>query len=181
MKRVLLFFVLLGLSSCEEKSPDPEPSIYTGEATAFKNGAEWSASVYFDLIPDEFGNFLFRANVYNEQGFWRETLSVRRIRLGFDVQVILSKDVQNADSLSSSYGTLIDDGDVAGDIYELNTEVADNYIQITSVDSTRLQVSGIFNVSFVLSRKGNDSIDPPEEITLSNGTFSSTMKKEWFE
>ncbi len=169
------------ISSCNVEV-NPIPNIYTGIATALKNGEEWNSVTYFDEIESEPSLFILRADVYNNTGFWRETFDIRRIQGNMDIQEITTPNNQNElYLLSSNYGTLIDDGDVVGDIYSLDTTATNNFIQITNYNSFKAEIEGIFNVSFILTKDDKQGPVPPQTLVFTNGKFTAKVKRNWFE
>lgn len=182
IKQLTLFVFLLALVSCiKEPSPLPIPDIYTGTSTALKNGEEWRSLTYFVEMKSEPQRYGLRANVHNTEGHWRETFDIRRIKANMDIQEITSLDKNNQlGLLSAGYGTLID-GDVAGDIYSLDTTATNNFIQITSYNSSKAEIAGIFNVSFVLTRDSNEPGTPPQTLEFTDGKFTAKVEREWFE
>ncbi len=180
LELLLLMPLLFLFESCKEDSPQDLRSeirqIYSGDATSIKNGENWSAWVR--LQGDVNGNILINGqfnlviDVFNDQGFWRESLGISKVNRIKTSQIISSAD----------YYTLIDDGDVAGDDYGLDTLATNNFIQITDVDTVAMEISGIFNVSFILERKGNGTPEnPPLNIRFTEGQFTTKVEQEWFE
>ncbi len=186
---VKLFPICIGLffmTSCKD-DPISEPSpIIIGEATALKNGESWLGEVIqFQESNTAMDKFVLRIYVYNTQGFLRENFSIKRLDRSFNVQEINILDIStNSDNtgVSANYTTIIDDGDVVGDDYGLDTLATDNFIQITDVDTAAMEISGIFNVSFILERKGNGTPEnPPLNIRFTEGQFTTKVEQEWFE
>lgn len=179
--KIVLFILIFGFIACSSDD-DIGPDIYTGTATALKNGEAWSSVAYFDEINTSPSSFILRADVYNNEGLWRETFDIRRIQPNLNIQEITSTNNQNdLGLLSADYGTLIDDGDVVGDIYSLDTNATNNFIQITSYNSSRAEIEGIFNVSFILTRDDGDGDVPPQTLEFTNGEFTVKVQREWFE
>lgn len=183
MRLIFLLSIILCFSSCNEDDASPEK--YTGEASALKNGEEWLAKAYVDIItiPEIAAppTFILRANVYNEQGLWREAFDIRQFEMEFNQQKIVLNEQNFKGQISSDFVTLIDDGDVLGDIYKLDTTSNNNFIQITNYNSSRALLEGIFNVSFILFRDDGEGDVPPEKLKFTNGKFTAKVKKEWFE
>ncbi len=185
---VKLFPICIGLffmTSCKD-DPISEPSLYSGEATALKNGEAWVGKTRSNQVFQEPEKLILLIRLYNESGFLREQLGVSGIKKTLSKQLISEIDdvkIENDTSeISADYITIIDDGDVAGDDYGLDTLVTDNFIQITDVDTAAMEISGIFNVSFILERKGNGTPEnPPLNIRFTEGQFTTKVEQEWFE
>lgn len=184
--RLLLLIIVFTLYqiSCNEK--DTSPSLTTdGEAFAKKNGVIWESFVVkIDRYSvDENFSLILNMLIIDNQDYPRENFSIFRIKNSFNRQLILnSKRESSSDSLGVFYSTLIDDGDVVGDIYELDTSTTmNNFIQITNYNSIKNQIEGTFNVSLIISRDDGIGEVPPDKIEFTNGKFTAKVKKEWFE
>ncbi len=181
VRQLILFILILGLMACN-KDDGLIPDIYTGTATALKNGEEWNSLVSFDEMSSFPSSFILSTGVYNNEGHLREIFDIRRIRPNMNIQEITSTDNQNdLDLLSADYSTILDDGDVLGDIYDLDTTATDNFIQITNYNASRAEIKGIFNVSLVLTRDSNEPGTPPQNLVFTNGRFTVKVQREWFE
>lgn len=180
-KHLILFLLFLGLIACTKD--DVSNSEVIGNASAIKNGIEWFSDVNFfhKNIPFNIG-FDINLIKYNNKGLARESLSFYRLQNTFEPQTIhlTNSQVEN-DSLGVFYTTLIDDGDVLGDIYGLDTTATNNFIQITNYNSFKSEIEGIFNVSLILTRDSNDPGTPAEKLVFSNGEFKAKVQREWFE
>ena len=184
-KLFAIYIFLLFITSCKE-DPIPEPNSFIGEAIALKNGVPWTGEIIqFQESNTTLGKFVLRIHVYNTQGFLRENFSIKRLEKSLNTQEIdILNFSANSDiaGISANYTTIIDDGDVVGDDYGLDTLATDNFIQITNVDTAAMEISGIFNVAFVLERKGNGTPEnPPVEIRFTEGKFTTQVEQEWFE
>jgi hypothetical protein len=183
--RLLLLILVFTLyqSSCNEK--DTSPSLTTdGEAFAKKNGVIWESFVVkIDRYSvDENFSLILNMLIIDNQDYPRENFSIFRIKNSFNRQLILnSKRESSSDSLGVFYSTLIDDGDVVGDIYELDTSTMNNFIQITNYNSIKNQIEGIFNVSLIISRDDGIGEVPPEKIDFIEGKFKVNVEKDWFD
>ncbi len=156
IKQLNLFVLILGFMACNKD--DGLNPVAIGKATALKNGIDWSANVSYFVknVPFNIG-FDIGLVVYNSEGHPRESLSFYRFKNHFEPQTIYltNSQIEN-DSIGMFYTTLIDDGDVVGDIYSLDTITSNNFIQLTSYNSSRAEIKGIFNVSLILTRDDGD-------------------------
>lgn len=71
------------------------------------------------------------------------------------------------------------DGDVLGDIYELDTLESSNFLLLTNIDPREKKIEGIFNINLKIKRDDGIGLSPPSKITFSNGIFQSRMDPEW--
>uniref|UniRef100_UPI0032EB3397 hypothetical protein n=1 Tax=Ekhidna sp. TaxID=2608089 RepID=UPI0032EB3397 len=174
--------LLVCLSSCKEEEPGSLiPDIYTGIGNAEKNGDSWSALCRTQLSVDS-TRFSIVLDTYSEEGYWRESLGIGGILPIFEKQKFELFDGSNSSITSSSYGTLLDDGDVLGDYYILDTTSIFNFVRITDYSSQNTEIQGIFSVSLVLEREGNQTPGKaPEKLVFSEGTFTVKVDPEWFE
>ncbi|NCP91150.1 MAG: hypothetical protein GW827_13125 [Flavobacteriales bacterium] len=181
-KHLILFILIFSFMACNKDDDNLVPDTYTGTASALKNGEEWNALAYFDEINTSPSSFILRVDVYNNEGLWRETFDIRRVLANFSIQEITSTDNQNElGLLSADYSTILSDGDVLGDIYDLDTTATNNFIQITSYNPSRAEINGIFNVSLILTRDSNELGTPPQNLVFTNGEFTVKVQREWFE
>ncbi len=117
MKKLVLVFILFPiLLSCKEESLIPDG--YTGNAEALKNGEKWEALVRFAKNKPFDISYVVIMDIYNSQGFNRETLYFYKVQNHFNPQTIFLTSNRTAnDSTGSRYFTSIDDGDVGGEYY----------------------------------------------------------------
>jgi hypothetical protein len=181
MRSLITILLLFGLClSCSNENDNPFG--FTGSASAIKNNESWRANIRVGKnIPFNIGlniNFL----VLNQQGFERESMAIYRVKAHLNRQTIHLTNAQiKNDSIGVFYTTLIDDGDILGDIYSIDTTYQDNYIQLTNIDSKKCEITGVFNVRLILIRDDNDGPPPPNVIEFTNGQFTSRIKKEWLD
>ncbi|MDO6389558.1 hypothetical protein Q4E40_05435 [Pontibacter sp. BT731] len=76
----------------------------------------------------------------------------------------------------SSYSTLVDDGDVLGDIFKVYGKAVDNYVTITSFNEKTREVKGEFQVTLVFDQLDNRN-DPtaPDTIRFTNERFHTKI------
>ncbi|UZS00079.1 hypothetical protein [Chondrinema litorale] len=174
---VLLTVLILGCS--EEDSLIPE--VYTGKVTALKNGESWESLAYFDSLEHIPNRYILKAHVYNENSFWRETFDIRKLKASYEIQPIISYETSEPEKVSSHYNTMIDDGDVVGDIYSLDTTITNHYFQITDYDASKQEITGVFQVSFILTRDDGEGETPPQKLEFTDGKFTVKVNNDWFE
>lgn len=183
MRNLLSILLLIGV--CIACSNDDEnPFEFTGSATALKNNENWKSGLRAAKnLPYDIGIDL-SFTVLNNEGIQRENLGIVRLRPTLDLQkvylTLINNQIKN-DSVAVFYSTLIDDGDVLGDIYGIDTTYSDNYIQLTSIDKKKCRIAGLFNLRLVLTRDDNDGPPPPVILEFTNGYFESSVKPEWLE
>ena len=181
MRNLVLILLLIGVyfSSCSDD--DENPFGFTGSATAIKNGENWKSGLRVSKNPFDIGiDFVF--TVLSKEGLRRESLGIFRVKNDLSRQPIHLTNSQTInDSTGIFYSTLIDDGDVVGDIYGIDTTYNDNYIQLTSIDKKKCEISGIFNFKLILIRDDNDGPTPPDFLEFTNGQFTTRVSKEWIE
>jgi hypothetical protein len=179
----LIFLILIFLFTISCKEDDASPNIYTGEASALKNGTEWRSVVMInENNHDTQLSLILSMNTYNKEGFAREGLIIYKVKNSFNKQLIYDTEIDSKfDSIGCHFSTFIDDGDVVGDIYKLDATATNNFIQITNYSSSKAEVEGVFNVSLILSRDDGEGDAPPEKLEFTNGKFRVKVKREWFE
>lgn len=163
-----IFIVFLILFGCDKdiiEDKHPEWS----KVTALKNGIAWeSKAVAFIEISETRTLLSIPANVHNEDGFWREGLSFGNIDLLVGKHIILGS---ITDTLYARYTTLMADGDVVEDRFIVCEDV-ENFIDIQNLDMDKMEMTGIFQVTFV--RDINDPVTNPslpDTIRFTEGKF----------
>lgn len=178
----ILLFIGACLVACND---DENPFEFTGSATALKNGEHWKSGLRVAKnLPYDIGiDLIF--TVLDRSGIEREHLSIVRVNNIHEAQKIYLTTIDDtylmSDSISILYTTLIDDGDVLGDIYGIDTTYNDNYVRLTKIDPSKCEITGVFNLKLVLIRDDNDGPTPPNILEFTNGQFKSRVKKEWIE
>jgi hypothetical protein len=184
MRNLILILTLMGVYMTSCKEDDENPFGFTGNATGQKNGQGWNSNVRVTKnLPYEIGlDITF--TVLNGEGFQREHLSIVRVKTSTEVQriylTLLDNQIKN-DSVAVLYTTLIDDGDVVGDVYGIDTTFNDNYVQLTRIDSKKCEIAGVFNLRLKLIKDDNEGPTPPDFLEFSDGEFISKVEKEWIE
>ncbi|MCF6171281.1 MAG: hypothetical protein L3J66_09920 [Bacteroidales bacterium] len=173
---VMLVFAFTGmllLSNCKKPEED-----YQGKATGQKNGEYWGAECFSNYASNHEDEFYLKLLTYSQEGYIREDLTIIRIPLSLG-DYIINKIAVDSNGLipvnnMASYATLIDDGDVLDDYYDvLELDSATNKLNITSIDFDNLIVKGEFSVSFVLA----DSLSVSDTIRFSNVEFQTQIRK----
>lgn len=179
MKNLLILLtVLTAFQSCQEE-PSLIPDIYWGEASAIKNGEPWNGLIYAQ--PDEpYGyGFSISINAFNKQQILRENLHFYKIPYIVKKNKIDTIELRIDTVLTgASYNTILDDGDVLGDIFDVYNGASENYIRVTSYDENSGEVRGEFAVTFVFDETDNRS-DPtaPDTIRFTNGQFHTKIRE----
>jgi len=185
VKKLVILVIIFSTLSCN-KDDDQIPDKYTGTITALKNGEEWKALAFFEEInsfdeTNRSSTFILTGNVIGNDGYIAEIFNVRKILSNFNIQDITSTDNQNNLGLLSAEYYTIWEGDALNDIYALDTTATNNFIQIKGYNESKAEITGIFNVSLILTRAGNNPGTPPETLEIKNGEFTVKVKREWFE
>lgn len=173
-----LFYLFMLLPSCKDEVWifEPGPMEY-GKATAKKNGEEWTASAVSVKYDPPYENY-FRVDYSTfEQGLYlRESILLGRIPtiIGKNKVYKLSQDNFTYDKVVSGYGLTIDDGDVAGDFYNLDESADDNEIEVTYIDTIAGIARGRFTVTFKIVPP-IENPNAPECVKFSDGTFEAAF------
>ncbi|MGB3465734.1 MAG: hypothetical protein WBA74_10705, partial [Cyclobacteriaceae bacterium] len=119
--------------------------------------------------------FTLLGSRFNNEGFARKTMSFSRIIIKSNKQKVfpsLPAIERVGDTVRGFYTTVLDDGDVGGDYYEIVTEEGrDNWIQFTEFDEKNRRIIGRFEIHLRLAPK--QSLEPGAEPTIDfvDGTF----------
>jgi hypothetical protein len=105
--------------------------------------------------------------VYNGQNYQREGLTFDKIHLKVG-KYRVADNVKCEDTLVwTGFGLLTSDGDVGAGSYK-PLESADNYFEITSIDTVNNWVEAKFQVTFV-AEPGSIRVNYPDTLRLTNG------------
>ncbi|MDO8366574.1 MAG: hypothetical protein Q7T20_07260 [Saprospiraceae bacterium] len=185
MKKYFLFlFCILSLlvfASCKEKTED-EPYDWGqwGEASAIKNGADWTAicgTKMSDVYP---GKFVITFNNFNIFNYLRGQFSFRYVPLLEGVYYPLDYPTEyNAlpdSAMTVDFGTLLDDGDVAGDRYIMLYDSAVVFY-IDKIDPQTQELWGKFSASLVKYIENGYEHDPgsPDTLIFENGVYHAKI------
>ncbi len=190
MKICKVLFLLLApmLWACTDENELPK--YYSGTAQALKNGEPWNAHVVFEAYPSNQNKF-FNAvmDVLDKGNFPKESIGVSKIKKNLDPQKIYYANISDrTDSLHAFYSTLVTGGgDVLGHFYELDSAAIHqdgdivNWFQITSYNSKRSEIEGVFDILFNIIIESKEDPNPPQKIHFTDGKFKVKVSKEWFD
>lgn len=181
MKKFLILSVslILLILSCKKEDntlPIPiwQPGPMThGYASATKVTEDWLASAFGKKNDWSEGTVSVLTRTFNEFGEMRELLSFQEIPL-IKGKYGLTNGIGEDGLVSASYATLLSDGDVVGDFYQLDTLASDNYIEVTYVDTTEWVIKGSFSASFIIDLSVyGEKLNPanPDRVKFSDGSF----------
>jgi hypothetical protein len=174
-----IFIFSIGLAfSCNQEEGNPYG--FTGNGSAIKNTDKWQSGLR--ITPNKIMKVGVDLDftVTNNDGVAIENLFLYKVKLISTKQSIKFNDISSAnDSTGVYYSTLLSDGDVLGDIYELDTLASTNFLLLTNIDPNRKKIEGIFNIQLKIKRDDGIGPAPPSKIILSDGIFQSRMNPEW--
>jgi hypothetical protein len=171
MKNIVFFTAILFFISCQ-KDDDISTS---GEAFATSNGKAWEGSPYASAAPaypeDHIG---IVAELFNEHGLLREEISFHRIPLEknrYDLGRIYNP--HTYPYVGAAFFTLLDDGDVLGDIYLLDTLATGNYFEVLSYSENQKEIEVKFAATFLLDKRAN--ADAPDTLKFEDGYIKTKV------
>jgi len=179
----LILSILLLLTGCN-KGDSPVPDIYSGAASALKNGTLWQFPIRItdNRVDKQDSLILAITHSSSDDGEIFNVLGITIVKPTFQYQIIEMQDSncsENCPVMARYFTTL--ESDVSGDRYSVDSTLQSHFIQILNYDPSSQQIQGIFNVTFILSRDDGEGETPPEIIEFTNGEFTTKVKKEWFE
>ena len=170
MKSYYTFFlvVLMFQLGCDKDNVERQVPEWS-KVNVQKNGQYWvTEAVAINRITGSDTNIEIQANIANEYGFLREHLSLGNIDPLIGKQKIPGS---RTDTLYSRYTTFMADGDVVEDRFVV-LEDEDNFIDIQLLDMDKMEMTGIFQVTF--ARDPNDHItnpNLPDTFRFTEGEF----------
>jgi hypothetical protein len=160
---LLLTCIFIG-SSCEKDDDIRKWS----KITALKNGEPWEAKGTGRLIknagvPDRIN---LRAIVATSSGHWTELLVIEIPKETGKYE--LKGDPTSKEPYISFYH--MEGDDALGAVYETDKE-ADNFIEIESINLQKMEITGIFKASFLLTWSSPWQQDDPPAVSFTDGRF----------
>ena len=173
MKYINLVLIIFSFFSCKKENSN---NFTNGEATAILNTTHWEAETYAAssaAFPKEYIGM--SAYVFNKDGYKRESLGFSKVPLEtgkFDVG--RGGYPHEYSYVGMDYFTILEDGDVVGDIYLLDTLATGNYLEVInySVDQKEIEIE--FSATFLLDRRHHD--DAPDTLKFENGYIKTKIK-----
>lgn len=176
---ILLIFVSL-LSSCrkEEKiTVIPDPDEFNSEVSALLNGEQWYAYMNWSrdiyLSKDTLGFYFF----VTKDDILREDLSFYNIPLKTGVYSISEfvPGVWTITEPTAGYATILEDGDVVGEIYDSSADTVFHFFALDKYDPVKQEVEGRFQVELIKD-PSRDFFDTPDTLRFTNGRFKLRMR-----
>ena len=127
-----------------------------GEANATLNGMTWQAETYSSSAPAYPDHIGINLNVYNDNRFLRQTLSFHKVEIRkgvYDLGRVINP--HDYSYIGTAFSTILDDGDVLGDIYILDTLSMGNYFEVLNYSESKKEIEVKFSATFLLDRKAN--------------------------
>ena len=166
------------LLACTKEEVKPSP--YWGEVSILRNGQTWEpqvlASSEAEDLDSNFVGIIFHW-YQPETGFLRESLSFRKTplnRIGDTIEVDNSYFLELTGTIRGFYVTVLQSGDVAGDVYEV-LESEENYLIVTSWDAEKREIKGEFQASFLFAGELHSTPDAPDTLRFSQGYFHTRI------
>jgi hypothetical protein len=177
---ILLAIVSILVSSCSKEEIRLNRD-YSGVAQALKNEKKWKPFIYATHNRREPNYIYITMDIYNKQGFERESLALHHVPKKEGMSLIKPRDIienfedENNIRHYSSYYTSIADGDVTCSSYQVDdsVEVA-GYVNVTKYDEKSGKIEGTFEVTLVKER--SCETDAPDTLHFTNGVFSTKVQ-----
>ena len=169
---ILIFFVIIFLFlSCEK-----ENQYYWGEATALKNGEEWSAVVHAELnkyYPEKIDIII---DVLDKNKLETEGLNLRKVFMAEGLyDVSNSNSNEKPDSIGSSFYTSIG-GDVTSNSYHVD-EQGNSFVKITNYNSRTKIIEGNFQITYIITEPRSPWVEnPADTIHFTHGYFKTKVR-----
>jgi hypothetical protein len=168
----VLIVAFLVICSCKKDKSDP---FYFGTASMTLNGKVWNASkVRCVAIKNHICNPDFLSldfEVYNEQGFLRESLDFKNIFKELKTYYLWPNAFSTSckDSLPAcTYYTIGADGDVILDVYNTLPN-SGSFIRIDKFNNDTKEMEGVFSFDLLIYSRYNPTA--PDTLRVRNGQF----------
>ena len=179
MKKIssYIFTVIVIISACNKNNASPE---YYGTASMTVNGVNWQSDKVrcLNLYPDScFDNKISLALLkFSSDGYLREEFYFSKILPGISWQKIYPENFGNYcnDTLDAAYNMITDDGDVILAAFTADS-CCNNYLNVEKYNSATKELSGTFEVTFVLLSKAASATTIADTVRITNGKFSTKI------
>ena len=185
MKKHLLFFIsiVFWLQACKEKPEDPYVNDIAvwGEASATKNGLPWTATCGAASAVSYPGKFIFGINRFNANNHLRDQLGFRYVPFQEGIYYPLDyPTVYGAlpdSAMTVDFGTILSDGDVAGDRYVMLHDSA-VVLYIDKIDPQTKEFWGRFSATMIKYIE-HQEWDPnsPDTLKFENGRYHAKITR----
>ncbi len=172
---VMLVLVLI-IGSCVKEKCDSDNNV-TGGGSALVNGNNMEFGVgYGDNSNGKYSLFLDNS-VWIDNTVWalRNRISIQNLELNLNDTMILNhQPVGQATKLSAFFSTLLADGDLSGECYELlETAAFQNWIVLSEHQEEIGEIAGSLQASFLISDNcpPKDISSDPDTIYLTECSF----------
>lgn len=177
---ILLAAMSFLVSSCSKEEIQLNRN-YFGVVQALKNGEKWKPLIYATQNRREPDYIYITMDIYNKQGFERESLALHHVPKREGSSLIKPRDtIENFEDENnirhySSYYTSIADGDVTCSSYQVDdsVEVA-GYVNVTKYDKQSGTLEGTFEVTLVKER--SCETNALDTIHFTKGVFSTKIQ-----
>jgi len=176
---ILIIFVAL-LSACGKDGKitvTPDPDEFNSDASALLNGEKWYAYMNWSsgsYIGRDTQSFSF---IVTKDDVLREDLSFDGIPLRVGVYPIseVVPGLWFTDKSTSTYVTILEDGDVAGEFYDSSADTAFHFFALDKYNPVKQEVEGRFQVELIKD-PSRDFFDTPDTLRFTNGRFKLRMR-----
>ncbi|MEY4905974.1 MAG: hypothetical protein RLZZ292_3789 [Bacteroidota bacterium] len=170
-----LFLLILFCISCEKVQP--AVGEYWGDIKATKNGKNWEKYLFTGMYMDNSTLFSLLFLRVDKLGQNREIIDIDRLPFKVATYNFKKEDYSN-NTTFFSYGTLVSDGDVPGNSYELfeSSNNIPNRLEITKIDTITKEIWGKFSANLVVTKRGENV--SPDTVILTDGVFHAKLLKK---
>jgi hypothetical protein len=178
MNKLMLILVIL-LTACSKDELIPLNRDYWGEINIKKNNDMWNPYIIGLLANKPFGDvYGLEIASYDNQNILRKELNIFGIPLNkmgkFEINTTNNQKVIIEGNIAASYGTSIEDGDVNGDVYYLDTS-ANNFIEITNIYGN--EIKGNFQIRLLRDTSRIKYLENSDTILFKDVTFHTRIIK----
>ena len=177
---ICLLLVALAFTACKKEEVEGirlektfPGAMDTGKAGATRDGEPWQASAFAKFHPDSGGYIGMSFRTFSEEGFNREVHTITEIPLKRGKYPIKGHISEIYDGfVGSVYSWLVDDGDVAGPLYD-HDDTVPGFLELTMVDTVAKKITGNFDRMVFKNRRPSSFY--PLTVVFENGTFEMAI------
>jgi hypothetical protein len=174
MKNFFSLFVLLAIISC---APTPEkpslPEDYWGEASAQRNGMPWKANPACYISPRNQTNIIVSIDSFIENYYLKESLVIADIPPFIGTYPV--KNFRIDENILHSVLSMWESDFPLGEYRILDSDSNTNRVTLLSYDTLSKEITGAFNLSFLVSHQ--PYLSSPDTIRFTNGFFHGRLRE----
>lgn len=169
LRIILLFLLLMAIITCNDYDYyNPFIPNYWGKVDANLNGNVWHAVPYCRRSSWDHSRMTISMDRRNSYGELRESLDIFNVpKLEGSHKITATTSSPKPTEIGALLSTLLDDGDVFGDLFRYDSTLGSSFIQIIKWDSINGLICGSFDINLLRSNLNRPNLDYKDTLNIS--------------